>query len=128
VLSMGTMIAGTEKKEKSGAALYFVDDTGTRLKGTIFSIGSGSTYAYGVLDNHYKYDLTLDEAVQLGIRAIASATYRDSASGGVVRVYHVHRDGWTKIQEGLDVSELHYAHVKSRGLRADARDLPLEFL
>lgn len=54
-----------------------------------------------------------------------------------MRVYHVHKDGWTKLQEGLDVSELHYAHVKSRGFvlglmfigfREDARDLPLGLL
>ena len=56
-----------------------------RLKGDLFSVGSGSTYAYGVLDNNYRYDLTLDEAVELGIRSIYHATHRDTASGGVVR-------------------------------------------
>ncbi|CAN0338895.1 unnamed protein product [Discosporangium mesarthrocarpum] len=46
-LSMGTMIAGWDK---TGPQLYYVDDDGTRLHGNIFSVGSGSTYAYGVLD------------------------------------------------------------------------------
>jgi 20S proteasome alpha/beta subunit len=30
--------------------LFYVDSDGTRLKGDIFSVGSGSTFAYGVLD------------------------------------------------------------------------------
>jgi 20S proteasome alpha/beta subunit len=33
-----------------GPALFYVDSDGTRLKGDIFSVGSGSTFAYGVLD------------------------------------------------------------------------------
>ena len=34
-----------------GPGLYYVDSEGGRLKGTRFSVGSGSPYAYGVLDN-----------------------------------------------------------------------------
>lgn len=79
---MGCMIAGTDL---SGQHLYYIDNDGMRLKGDIFSVGSGSTYAYGVLDNNYRYDLTLNEAVELGIRSIYHATHRDTASGGVVR-------------------------------------------
>jgi hypothetical protein len=30
-----------------GPQLFYVDDDGTRLKGNLFSVGSGSTYAYG---------------------------------------------------------------------------------
>lgn len=106
-LSMGTMVTGSDKK---GASLYYVDNDATRLKGKVFSVGSGSTFAYGILDSGYHWDLTKDEAVALGIRAISSATHKDSASGGVVRVYHVNNDGtWTKIHDALDVSENHYA-------------------
>jgi 20S proteasome subunit beta 5 len=47
------------------------------LRGNLFAVGSGGTFAYGVLDTNYRYDLTLDEAVKLGIRAISSATYTD---------------------------------------------------
>lgn len=65
---MGTMIAGWDK---TGPHLYYVDNDGTRMKGNIFSVGSGSTYAYGVLDSHYKHELSLDQAVELGILKIA---------------------------------------------------------
>jgi len=75
------MVAGWDKR---GPNLYYIDDDGTRLKGDLFSVGSGSTFAYGVLDNHYRWDLTSQEAIELGKRAIFQATHRDSFSGGVI--------------------------------------------
>ena len=48
-LSMGTMVTGWDK---SGAQLYYVDNDATRIHGDLFSVGSGSTYAYGVLDKY----------------------------------------------------------------------------
>ena len=33
-----------------GPALFYVDSDGQRVKGNLFSVGSGSTFAYGVLD------------------------------------------------------------------------------
>jgi len=104
-LSMGTMITGWDK---TGPNLYYVDDDGTRLKGQRFSVGSGSTYAYGVLDTGYKFDLSVEEAIELGRRSIYHATHRDAYSGGVINVYHVHEQGWTKISSD-DMNDLHYS-------------------
>ncbi|KAF4693156.1 Proteasome subunit beta type-5 [Perkinsus olseni] len=112
-LSCGTMIAGYDAN--TGPALYMVDDQGTRIKNNMFSVGSGSTYAYGILDAGYRHDLTLDEAVALGKRAIYHATNKDAASGGHVRVYHVHKDGWTIIEDRQDVIELHYKYAADKG-------------
>lgn len=73
---MGTMIAGWDKTVRAlensssltyihifrlqqGPNLFYVDDDGTRLKGHKFSVGSGSTFAYGVLDTGYSYDLSV---------------------------------------------------------------------
>uniref|UniRef100_A0A4X1V0V1 Proteasome 20S subunit beta 8 n=1 Tax=Sus scrofa TaxID=9823 RepID=A0A4X1V0V1_PIG len=80
-LSMGSMICGWDKK---GPGLYYVDENGTRLSGNMFSTGSGNTYAYGVMDSGHRYDLSIEEAYDLGRRAIVHATHRDSYSGGVV--------------------------------------------
>lgn len=93
-LSMGTMVAGSDV---NGTSLYYVDDQGTRIKHDIFSVGSGSIYAYGVLDSGYKWDLTVEEATDLGRKAIFHATHRDGGSGGWVSVYHIHNNGWTKV-------------------------------
>lgn len=90
-LSMGTMIAGWD--EARGPELYYVDDEGTRLKGDRFSVGSGSTYAYGVLDHGYRRDLSLEEAVELGKRSIFHATHRDAMSGGTINVFCITKDG-----------------------------------
>ncbi|KAK6922383.1 Proteasome, subunit alpha/beta [Dillenia turbinata] len=103
-LSVGTMIAGWDE---TGPGLYYVDSEGGRLKGTRFSVGSGSPYAYGVLDNGYRYDLSVQEAAELARRSIYHATFRDGASGGVASVYYVGPSGWKKLS-GDDVGELHY--------------------
>lgn len=119
-LSMGTMFTGSDKK---GASLYYIDDDATRIKGRLFAVGSGGTFAYGVLDTNYRYNMTLDEAVALGIRAISSATFKDSASGGVVRIYHVTNNGdWKLIHDQIDVSELHYQFEQSKGHTGTGRE------
>lgn len=102
-LSMGTMVAGWDKY---GPSLYYVDDQGTRMKHNIFSVGSGSIYAYGVLDAGYKPDMSVDEATDLARRSIFHATFRDGASGGFVSVYHIHANGWTKVSRD-DQTKLH---------------------
>ena len=100
-LSMGTMVCGYDSK---GPALYYVDDDATRLKAKpsspYFAVGSGSTYAYGILDTHYRWDLTDEEAFVLGKRAIAHATHRDAYSGGINNVYICKPDGWRKLFSG----------------------------
>ncbi|GAB6025745.1 Proteasome subunit beta type-5 [Chamberlinius hualienensis] len=109
-LSMGVMIAGQDKK---GSGLYYVDSDGTRTSGDVFSVGSGSTYAFGVLDSGYRWDLTDDEAHDLARRSIYHATHRDVASGGVVRVYHVKPTGWECISEE-DCNDLHYKYLEEK--------------
>lgn len=116
-LSMGVMIAGCEKD--GTPQLYMVDNDGTRIKGNLFSVGSGSTFAYGVLDSYYKFDLSVEAAIDLGKRAIYHATHRDAGSGGVVRVYHIHSKGWTKIIEGEDCNKLHYQFAAEKKLQGD---------
>jgi len=122
---MGTMIAGWDK---TGPHLFYVDDNGTKLKGNIFSVGSGSTYAYGVMDTYYKYDISLDDAVNLGVKAIYHATHKDAGSGGVVRIYHIHEKGWTKVHEGLNVNELHYKFQAEKGMDGTGNDVKAEYL
>lgn len=105
-LSMGVMISGWDKR---GPGLYYVDSEGNRFDGNLFAVGSGSTYAYGVLDSGYKYDMSDSDAHELGRRAIYHATHRDAYSGGIIRVYHVKEDGWKKISEE-DCKDLHYKY------------------
>jgi len=103
-LSIGTMIAGWDHR---GPGLYYCDSEGTRVEGNLFSVGSGSLFAYGILDSNYKYDMTFDEACELGRRAIYHATHNDAYSGGTVRVYHIDGKGWRRISED-DATKLHF--------------------
>jgi len=93
-LSMGTMITGVTPQE--GPALYYIDSDGTRLAGNLFCVGSGQTFAYGVLDAEYRYNLEVEEALELGRRSILAATHRDAYSGGFINLYHVKEEGWVK--------------------------------
>ncbi|GAA5918425.1 hypothetical protein JCM6882_008336 [Rhodosporidiobolus microsporus] len=115
-LSMGTMVCGYDK---TGGNIFYVDSDGTRLKGDLFSVGSGSTFAYGVLDAGYKWDLTEDEAIELGSRAIAAAQHRDAFSGNTQNIFHFKADGpgtWDFIGNfdfnDLWYGEKHYARPK----------------
>ena len=103
-LSMGTMICGWDK---TGPQIFYVDSDGQRCPGKLFSGGSGSTFAYGVLDTGYKYDLTSDQAFDLAEKAIFAATHRDAYSGGTVRIYHITETGWERIRE-TDSMELYF--------------------
>ena len=101
-LSMGTMCAGVTPQE--GPALYYIDSDGTRLAGNLFCVGSGQTFAYGVLDAEYRYDMAEEEALELGRRSILAATHRDAFSGGFINLYHVKESGWVK--HGFEVCHL----------------------
>lgn len=114
-LSMGTMITGWDQ---TGPQLYYVDNDASRIHGDLFSVGSGSTYAYGVLDSYYRKDLTVPEAIELGKRAILHATHRDAYSGGINNVYLVTENGWQKVWS-TDTHEMFYEYYpvkKVRGL------------
>lgn len=47
-----------------------------------YSTGSGSPFAYGVLEAEYKDNVTAEDAVSLAVRAIRAAVERDIGSGG----------------------------------------------
>jgi 20S proteasome subunit beta 5 len=91
-LSMGTMITGWDAK---GPQIFYVDNDGIHLEGDCFCVGSGGTFAYGVLDSKLRWDMTEKEALELGRKAILHATHRDAYSGGNINLYHIKEDGWT---------------------------------
>ena len=74
-------------KDIHGLHLYdlFPDGSITRITDFISS-GSGSVFAYGVLETQYKKDMTTDEAVALAVKAVNTALQRDSASGNGIDV------------------------------------------
>jgi 20S proteasome subunit beta 5 len=115
--SVGSMIAGYDNE---GPQLFYVDSSAMRLNSNFcFSVGSGSTYAYGVLDAGYSYNMSDDEAIDLGRKSIYHATHRDAYSGGFVNVYLIKPQGWINISHDdcFDLYQRYYP-VRSRAINA----------
>lgn len=91
----------------SGPRVFYVCSDGTRLQGTLFSVGSGSPYAYSILDQGVQWGLTLDEAVSIAREAVYRATHRDAYSGNCVDIYHISSKGWTR-RSREDLKEEYY--------------------
>ena len=61
--------------------------------------GSGSPYVFGVLEDLYKEDMSADEGIDLAVRAVGAAIGRDSASGGMINVAVIDKNGFKEIPE-----------------------------
>lgn len=83
--------------DKTGAKLYSVDLMGSAIEDNIISTGSGSPIAYGVLEDGYKKDMSIDESVGLAVRALKSALGRDAMSGNGMDAVKITKDGYEKI-------------------------------
>lgn len=68
--------------DRSGVKLYSLDPMGGRIDEVKFSSsGSGSPLAYGVLEDRFKPDMSVEQAVELAAKALEAAMKRDSGSG-----------------------------------------------
>lgn len=67
--------------DKSGFWLFSVMPDGSVVEHKDYvSDGSGSVIAYGVLEDTYKENMSIDDTVKLGVRAVSSAIQRDTAA------------------------------------------------
>ncbi len=66
--------------------LYTLDFFGSITEDKYTATGSGSPVAYGVLEERYRDNITVDEAVEIAVQAVRSAMLRDVASGDGVDV------------------------------------------
>jgi proteasome beta subunit len=74
-------------KDNTGMYLYdlFPDGSVTNIRDYVSS-GSGSVFAYGVLETQYKADISTTDAVKLAVKAVNTALQRDSCSGNGIEV------------------------------------------
>ena len=91
-----TLIGGVDD---TGASIYSLDAAGGMIKDTFISTGSGSTFAYGVLEDRFHDDITVEEAKELALRAIKAATERDTYSGNGFLVAEVTKDGYKMLEK-----------------------------
>lgn len=71
------ILAGFDDKPR----LYSLDIVGSLLEEKVVSTGSGSPFAYGVLEDSYKENRTVEENKPIVMRAIKAALERDAYSG-----------------------------------------------
>ncbi len=85
--------------DHEGAHVYSLDPAGGSIPDKYVSTGSGSPYAYGVLEDHYKDNITVDEGINLAIKALNAAMKRDSASGDGIEIVTITKKGWMTVDE-----------------------------
>ncbi|MBN2598978.1 MAG: archaeal proteasome endopeptidase complex subunit beta [Candidatus Thermoplasmatota archaeon] len=67
--------------DSTGGHVYSLDAAGGSIPDKYTAGGSGSPYAFGVLEDSYHDDMTINEGIDLALRAVTAAMGRDSASG-----------------------------------------------
>ena len=86
--------------DTDGPRLYFLDPVGGKLEEEKFaSAGTGSTVAYGVLEQNYRDDMRLDEAAKLAAQSIQTAIERDAATGDKIIVALIDEKGYRELPD-----------------------------
>ncbi|HVM44493.1 MAG TPA: archaeal proteasome endopeptidase complex subunit beta [Candidatus Thermoplasmatota archaeon] len=87
-----------------GGAIYSLDAAGGSIPDKFVTTGSGSVFVYGVLEDHYKDGMTIEEGLDLAVRGIAAAMKRDSASGDGMNVCSITRKDGFKLLAPEDIA------------------------
>jgi proteasome beta subunit len=85
--------------DRDGGHVYSIDAAGGCIPDNYVSVGSGSLFAYGVMEDHYKKGLSLDDAINLAIRSLNASMKRDSASGDGMAVITITKDGFVEVSD-----------------------------
>jgi len=74
--------------------LYNVDMFGSVEKKSYVTTGSGSPVAYGVLEDEYRDDLTLEDAKLIALRAVKAAIVRNIGTGDGINIAAINKNGF----------------------------------
>jgi proteasome beta subunit len=86
--------------DSDGPRLYFLDPVGGKLEEEKFaSAGTGSTVAYGVLEQNYRDEMKLDEGAKLVAQSIKIAIERDAATGDKTVIALIDERGYRELSE-----------------------------
>ncbi|MFP4117916.1 MAG: proteasome subunit beta [Candidatus Woesearchaeota archaeon] len=93
---VGFLLAG---QDNTGNYLYEIGVDGSIFEQKSFvADGSGSVFAYGVLESSYKQEMDVQEGIELARKAVRTAMSRDSASGDGYDIYKVTKDGLSNVE------------------------------
>ena len=80
--------------DNSGPALFNIDMFGSVEEKSYVTTGSGSPVAYGLLEEEYKDDLTVDDAKIIALRAVKAAITRNIGTGDGINVAIIDKNGF----------------------------------
>ena len=80
--------------DNAGPALFNIDMFGSVEEKTYVTTGSGSPVAYGLLEEEYRDDLTVEEAKVIALRAVKAAITRNIGTGDGINVSIIDKDGF----------------------------------
>ena len=86
--------------DKNGPNIYSLDALGGQLEeAKAVATGSGSPIVYGILEDRYQENLSVDDGVNLAVRGLHNAIKRDAASGNDIKVVKITKKGYFEIDE-----------------------------
>lgn len=88
----------------SGPHIFALDAAGGAIEDAYTTSGSGSPYVFGVLEDHYRNDITIDEGIDIAVRALSAAIKRDAASGNGIDIVTISSKEYKELSEN-DVIE-----------------------
>jgi len=77
-----------------GPALFNIDMFGSVEEKSYVTTGSGSPVAYGLLEEEYKEDLTVEDAKIIALRAVKAAITRNIGTGDGINVAIIDKNGF----------------------------------
>ena len=78
----------------NGPALFNVDMFGSVEEKSYVTTGSGSPVAYGLLEEKYKENLTVEEAKKIALQAVKAAIVRNIGTGDGINIAVMDKDGF----------------------------------
>jgi len=85
--------------DDSGPHIFNLDPYGSLTEEKMVSTGSGSPFAYGVLEDRYREESTINEMLPVVVKAVDSAMKRDVASGDNFDVAVVTSQGYRELSD-----------------------------
>ena len=83
--------------DSEGGHVYSLDAAGGSIPDKFQTTGSGSPFVYGVLEDRFIEDLSVEQGKVLGVRALTAAMKRDSASGDGISMCVIDSNGYHRV-------------------------------
>jgi proteasome beta subunit len=80
-----------------GPHVFLLDPFGSLTEEKCVATGSGSPIAYGVLEDKYREDITVEELLSMVVQAVNSAMKRDTASGDSFDLAIINEKGYQEL-------------------------------